>query len=204
MSDSAKVYIIDDDAGVRESLTLLLERGHITVEAFASAEDFLAGMRWEACSCAIVDIRMLGMNGMQLQSELARRGCRIPLIFLTGYGDIAQSVQAIKAGAVDFLTKPVTAKELLHSVQEALQESQRRFAQTEIQQTYASRLASLTEREREVMSLAVQGLANKDVARLLGISHRTVEIHRAKVFHKTGAASLIDLGRIADVMDGGT
>lgn len=204
MNQTAKVFIIDDDSAVRESLTLLLEQGHITVETFANAEDFLTAERWEPCSCAIVDIRMLGMNGMQLQSELTRRGCRMPLVFLTGYGDIAQSVQAIKAGAVDFLTKPVTAKELLRSVQEALQESQRRFAQVEIHQTYASRLGSLTEREREVMSLAVQGLANKDVARRLGISHRTVEIHRAKVFHKTGAASLIDLGRIANMMDDGT
>ena len=111
MNQSAKVFIIDDDPGVRESLTLLLERGHIRVESFASADDFIAIDRWEPCSCAIVDIRMLGMNGLQLQSELARRGCRMPLIFLTGYGDIAQSVQAVKAGAVDFLTKPVSGKE---------------------------------------------------------------------------------------------
>lgn len=121
----------------------------------------------------------------------------MPLIFLTGDGDIVQSVQVVKAGAVDFLTMPVTGKELFHCLQKALQESQRLFAQAELQQTYASRLANLTAREREVMSLSVQGLDNNDIARRLDISHRTVEIHRARVLQKTDVASLIDLGRMA-------
>lgn len=200
MNDAVKVFIIDDDPAVRESLAMMLEESGLPVETFASAEDFLAVDRWVPRSCAIVDMRMPGMNGMQLQRELTRRGCQIPLIFLTGYGDIAQSVQTIKAGAVDFLTKPVTGKELLNSVLMAMEESKLRYHHIEQEQDAASRLVTLTERELDVLSLAAKGLANKEIARQLGISYRTVEVHRARVMHKTGAATLIELSRIAGAM----
>jgi FixJ family two-component response regulator len=197
MNEQVTIFIIDDDPAVRESLTLLLEMEHVNVVSFACAEDFLTAAPWGPCSCAIVDIHMPGMDGMQLQQELARRGSPLPLIFLTGYGEIAQSVRAVKSGAVDFLTKPVTADALLSSVQAALMASASRLAQVEEHQSNASRLASLTEREREVMALAVQGLANKEIARHLDISYRTVEVHKARVMHKTGAATLVDLVRLA-------
>ncbi|HUY04101.1 MAG TPA: response regulator [Rhodocyclaceae bacterium] len=190
--------MVDDDPAVRDSLALLLEEGNFAVETFDSADAFLAAGRPAPCSCAIVDIRMPGMDGMQLQAELSRRGVRLPLIFLTGHGDISLSVRAIKAGAIDFLTKPVTGTALLESVQLALLESERLRTQAETMQVAAARVACLTEREREVMVLAVEGLANKEIARRLGISHRTVEIHKARVMHKTGADTLIDLARIAE------
>lgn len=194
----ATVFVVDDDPAVRDSLTLLLEQEDVVVESFASAEDFLAACRPTPHSCAIVDIRMPGMNGLQLQAEFSRRGTPLPLIFLTGHGDIPMSVRAIKAGAVDFLTKPIMGSALLCSVKAALQESEQMCLQAEANQTATARIAGLTEREREVMALAVEGLPNKEIARRLGISHRTVEIHKARIMHKTGADTLLDLARIAD------
>jgi len=199
MNDNPTVFVVDDDPPVRDSLTLLLEQADIVVEAFDSAEGFLAVCRsMPRRSCAIVDIRMPGMDGMQLQAELSRRGVLLPLIFLTGHGDIPLSVRAIKAGAIDFLTKPVTGAALLESVKTALRESERLSVQAAANHTATTRVASLTEREREVMALAVGGLPNKEIARRLGISHRTVEIHKARIMHKTGADTLLDLARIAE------
>ncbi len=196
--NGATVFVVDDDPAVRDSLELLLEQEDLVVLTFDSAEAFLAGYRRAPRSCAIVDIRMNGMNGIQLQAELSRRGTLMPLIFLTGHGDIPLSVRAIKAGAVDFLTKPVMGSALLTSVAAALRESERLSLQAEAHQTAATKVASLTEREREVMALAVEGLPNKEIARHLGISHRTVEIHKARIMHKTGADTLLDLARIAE------
>ena len=198
MNENATVFVIDDDAAVRESLTLLLELEAFTVKSFDSAEAFLAANPSARRSCAIIDIRMTGMDGTQLQAELLRRNIRLPIIFLTGYGSIPLSVLSIKAGAVDFLTKPITGTSLLESVQAALFDSERLSIQAQENQTASTLLASLTEREREVMLLAVEGLSNKSIARQLGISHRTVEIHKARVLHKTGAETLIDLARIAE------
>lgn len=198
MNGDATVFVVDDDPAVRDSLTLLLEQEEFTVETFASAEVFLENCRSARRSCAIVDIRMPGMDGMQLQAELSRRNLLLPIIFLTGHGDIPLSVRAIKAGAVDFMTKPVTGTALLESVQAALLESDRLSMHAEENLTATARVASLTEREREVMVLAVDGLPNKEIARCLGISHRTVEIHKARIMHKTGAETLLDLARIAE------
>jgi RNA polymerase sigma factor (sigma-70 family) len=197
MMDTATVFVIDDDPAVRDSLTLLLEQEDFAVETFASGEAFLAASRPIARACAIVDIRMPGIDGLSLHAELTRRGIALPVLFLTGHGDIPMSVRAIKAGAVDFLTKPVTGADLLEGVRAALRESERLHSQTEVNLTAQAVLESLTSREREVMQLAVSGLANKEIGQHLGISYRTVEIHRARVMRKTGAKTLLDLAAIA-------
>ena len=198
MNANAKVFVVDDDPAVRDSLALLLEQDNIGVESFDSAESFLSGCRPGPHSCAIVDMRMPGMDGLQLQDELSRRGVVLPIIFLTGHGTVPQSVRAIKAGAVNFLTKPVTGTALLESVREALRESDRLCMTANTSQTAAVRVASLTERERDVMMLAVEGRSNKEIARQLGISHRTVEVHKARIMQKTGTDTLIDLARLVE------
>ncbi|WP_047548566.1 response regulator transcription factor [Methylotenera sp. G11] len=193
----ATVFIVDDDSAVRDSLMLMIEQEGIRVETYGNGEDFLSVCQNGIYGCAILDIRMPGMDGMQLQQELNRRNIKLPIVFLTGHGDIPLSVKAVKTGAVDFLTKPVTRENLLSSVKSALLESQRLVTQLENGQDAKSKLADLTEREREVMTLAVAGSPNKEIARRLGISHRTVEIHKSKIMHKTGATNLLDLARIA-------
>jgi FixJ family two-component response regulator len=201
MNGHPLIYLVDDDHAVRDSLSLLLEGEGFAVVAFTSAEDFLGSGVPMQCSpsCCIVDIRMPGMDGMALQAELVRRGIALPVIVLTGHGTIPQSVRAIKSGAVDFLTKPVTASTLLESVSNALHECDRLMAQSVVSMTAATRLESLTDREREVLALVVTGLANKEVARSLGISHRTVEIHKARIMFKTGVANVFDLARLSEL-----
>lgn len=194
----ATVFIVDDDAAVRDSLMLMIEQEGISVKTFSNGEDFLADYRNGTFGCAIIDIRMPGMDGLQLQQELSLRDMQLPIIFLTGHGDIPLSVKAIKAGAVDFLTKPVTRESLLSSVRSAILESKRLMTEFANGEDAKSKLADLTEREREVMALAVGGSPNKEIARRLGISHRTVEIHKSKIMHKTGATNLLDLARIAN------
>lgn len=193
------VYVVDDDLAVRDSLTMLLEQDGINTETFASANEFLSACgSLNQIACAIIDVRMPDMDGLELQAELAKRKIQLPIIFLTGHGDIPMSVRAIKSGAVDFLTKPITGRALKESVQAALAESEKLLTQSESINTAAKRLSSLTHREQEVMALAVTGLSNKDIARHLGISHRTVEIHKARVMHKTGTETLLDLAHLAE------
>lgn len=191
------VFIVDDEPAIRDSLALMIEQDRLAVETFESAEAFLSACHEESFGCIIIDIRMPGMDGMQLQDELSRRGILLPVIFLTGHGDIPMSVRAIKAGAVDFLTKPVTRDKLLASVRSAIQSGEKMLAKVARIQQARSLLADLTDREREVMALAAGGHPNKEIARRLGISHRTVEIHKAKIMHKTGAVNLLDLARMA-------
>lgn len=197
MSTETIIFVVDDDTAVRDSLTLLIEQEGLVVRAFDSAEAFLAASLPECRGCAVIDVRMPGMDGVQLQAELASRAIPLPVIFLTAYGDIPMTVRAVKAGAVDFLTKPVTREALMRSVEAALDECDRLQAQVESNQAATSRIAALTGREREVMALAVEGHANKEIARRLGISHRTVEIHKGRIMQKTGTGSLLDLARIA-------
>lgn len=199
-SQQPTVFIIDDEPAIRDSLTLLLEQEGIQVHAFENAESFLNGAHHLDCqhkSCLILDVRMPGISGIQLQAELTDQKNPIPIIFLTGYGDIPTSVKAIKTGAVDFLTKPVTRAKLLASIQSAFFESEKRIEADKHNQDIQSRLLGLTKREREVMMLAIQGFHNKEIASHLGISYRTVEIHRSNIMHKTGAINLLDLARIA-------
>ncbi len=190
------VFIVDDDAAIRDSLSLMIEQENIAVQVFDSAETFLAAYQPECPGCAIVDIRMPGMDGIELHEALLKRNILLPIIFLTGHGDIPMSVQAMKAGAVDFLTKPVTRERLLMAIRAAIQQSERLLSENANHQEALSHLASITDRERAVMLLAVQGHPNKHIARQLGISHRTVEIHKSKIMQKTGAVNLLDLARI--------
>lgn len=193
----ASVFIVDDDPAVRDSLTLMIAQEGMPVQTYASAEDFLAGVSADSFGCVIIDIRMPAMDGLQLQEVLTKRNILLPIIFLTGHGDIPMSVRAIKAGAADFLTKPVTRIKLLAAVRAAIIECERAFSAQASLQLARSLISHLTEREHDVMTLAVQGYPNKEIARSLGISHRTVEIHKSKIMHKTGAINLLDLARIA-------
>lgn len=191
------MYIVDDDPAVRDSLSLMMKQEKIGVLSFDSADAFLNAYQPDYYGCIIIDISMPGMGGLQLQNELSRRGIMLPVIFLTGHGDIPMSVNAIKAGAIDFLTKPVTREKLLTSVRSALFEAKKKMSAAKYNQATRSRIATLTKREREVMRLAAQGCTNKEIASQLGISHRTVEIHRSKIMYKTGATNVIDLAHIA-------
>ncbi len=190
------VFLIDDDPAVRESLSMLLESEGYTVAAFASGVAFLAAYAPGTPGCALLDLHMPDMDGLQLQAEMARRGLALPIVFLTGFGDIPTTVTAIKAGAVDFLSKAATSEAVFASVAAAMQEDEHRRERAHRNHSAAERLSRLTERERAVMRLAVQGLANKEIARRLGISHRTVEIHKAQVMKKTGTDSVVELARV--------
>ncbi len=200
-TSEATVFIVDDDPAIRDSLTLMIGQENLTVHSYASAEDFLEAAEPNCLGCIIIDIRMQGMDGMQLQEALSQRNTLLPIIFLTGHGNIPMSVRAIKAGALDFLTKPVTREKLMAALHAAVLESERMLSENASQQDAVSRIAGLTDRERDVLKLAIQGYANKEIARHLGISHRTVEIHKSKIMHKTGAVNLLDLARIAHVGD---
>ena len=193
---SPTIFIVDDDPAIRDSLALMIEQENMAVQVFESAEAFLQVYQPECRGCAIIDVRMNGMDGTDLYEVLLARNILLPVIFLTGHGDIPMSVQAMKNGAVDFLTKPVTREKLMISVRAAIQKSEIVLSEKANHQAALSHLAHLTERERDVMRLAVQGHPNKHIARQLGISHRTVEIHKSKIMQKTGAINLLDLARI--------
>lgn len=186
--NQAIVYIVDDDEAVRDSLTILCETEGFQVESYPSAEAFLEAFRPERHGCLILDVRMERMSGPQLHAELKRRGSALPVIFLTGHGDIPMSVRAIKEGALDFLTKPVDGDELLARIHDAL-------GQNREQAERCRWLDSLTQREKEIMKLAISGQPNKEIGRVLGISHRTVELHRSHLLRKSGCASLLELAQ---------
>lgn len=191
------VFIVDDDDAFRDSLEVLFESVGIENRGFASANEFLAAGVETGGGCLVLDIRMPGMSGLDLQAELNRRGARLPILFMTGHGDVPMAVRAMKAGAMDFLTKPFSHQELLDRVQAALKsEADDRERATEAGEL-SKRHARLTPREGEVFELVVAGLANKVIANRLGISQRTVEIHRAQVMAKMKAGSLAELVRMA-------
>jgi FixJ family two-component response regulator len=194
---SATVFIIDDDPAVRDALSMMIEQEGYSVKTFEGAEEFLSTYQQEVLGCAVVDVRMPQINGLTLQKLMIDRGMLLPIIFLTGHGDIPMSVDAIKAGAYDFLTKPVTREKLLASIRTAIIESDKKLSEYASIQEAKGLLEDLTEREREVMLLAINGFPNKEIARRLNISHRTVEIHKSKIMHKTGAINLLDLASIA-------
>ncbi|MDH3634130.1 MAG: response regulator [Gammaproteobacteria bacterium] len=194
------VYVVDDDPSARESLCWLLGTEGIASQAFASAQAFLEFWSSDCNGCIMVDIRMPGKSGLQLQEELNARHNLMPVIVLTGHADVPVAIRAMKQGAYDFLEKPYADEELLACVKTAL-ELGREISDAEIEKTRAANaLENLTEREREVMCLVVEGNTNKAVAAQLGISEKTVEIHRARVMEKTAARSLSELVRICLIL----
>lgn len=195
------VFIVDDDAAVRDALAMLLEAAGYAVATFPAASDFLDTCTPSTQGCIILDVDMPEMDGPTLQVELIRRGLRLPVIFLTGKGTIPVTVRAMKAGAIDFLTKPVEGSMLLARVKEALEKGSWQLKRALANQSSSSRLEKLTKREREVMVLAVAGHTSKEIAQRLGISYRTVEIHRAHVMQKTGATNLLELARMANALE---
>ena len=190
------VFVVDDDSGVRSSIRVLLKSVGIATTAFSSAREFLAAYDAGQPGCLVLDIRMPGMSGMELQLELNRMGAVLPVLFITGHGDVPMAVEAMQQGAFDFLQKPFRDQDLIHRVQKALErDGEHRIAlrQTE---TIKSRLETLTPREREVLELLAQGHQNKVMAADLGLSQRTVEIHRANVMDKMQARSVAQLVRM--------
>jgi FixJ family two-component response regulator len=198
MSDKIPiVFVVDDDKAVRKSLARLIKSVGLTVEAFSSAREFLERDPSDGPSCLVLDVRMPGLSGLDLQKELGKMGYTIPIIFITGYGDIPMSVQTIKRGAIDFLTKPINDQDLLDAIHRAIEQDKRiRGEQYEIE-TIKQRVDSLTPREREVFSLVVTGMLNKQIAHDLRMSEKTVKTHRSKVMDKMQASSLAELVRLA-------
>jgi len=199
---SPAVFVIDDDDAVRESLTRLLEAHRLQVRSYGSAEEFLGALRPNASGCLLLDVRLPRMSGPELQATLAARGMRLPIIFLTGQGDIPMSVRALQAGALDFLEKPVAGELLVERVRAALRaEAKQRREEAHVESARVSYM-QLTPREREVMGFVAAGHSSKEIARRLGISHRTVEIHRTRVMHKMHATNLIELAAAAAACNG--
>ena len=191
------VFIVDDDVSVRESLELLVQNENWKPETFASAKEFLNHPRKPIPSCLVLDLSLPGLNGLELQRHLAVEHIDMPIIFITGYGDVPKTVQAMKAGAVEFLTKPINNEALVSAIRNALQRSQLALAQNAEMQELRDRYASLTPREQQVMALVVSGLLNKQVGGELGISEITVKAHSGQVMQKMKANSFADLVKIA-------
>jgi len=197
MTDARVVFVVDDDPSVRSSLKFLLSTVGLQVESFDSVDSFLRKKLPDTSSCLVLDVRLPGLSGLDFQRDLVAKNIRIPIVFLTGHGDIPSSVRAIKAGALDFLTKPFGAQDLLNLVHTGLtQDRERRAKQSDLDRLQR-RFDSLTPREREVLPLVVSGLLNKQAAARLSISEITLQIHRTNVMRKMEADSLADLVRMA-------
>jgi FixJ family two-component response regulator len=194
------VMVIDDDESVRVALTNLFRSMHFGVQVFGSAPELMGSTLPDTASCLVLDIRLPGVNGLELQGELAKAGIHLPIVFMTGHGDIPMSVKAMKAGAIDFLTKPFRDQDMLDAVTRALQHDRERRDGEESKSKLRRLFESLTPREREVMTLVTKGLMNKQIAGELGVSEITVKIHRGQVMRKMGARSLADLVRMAEVL----
>ena len=191
-------FVVDDDASLRESLKDLIRSVGLRVEAFASAQEFLHSKRPDVPGCLVLDVRLEGLSGLDLQKRMAEADIEVPVIFITGHGDIPMTVQAMKAGAVEFLTKPFRDQDLLDAIQQALERDRNAREQRAKIAELHRRFDSLTPREREVMTLVVAGLLNKQIAGDLGTSEASVKVHRQHVMEKIGAGSLAELVRMAD------
>jgi len=196
--DQPVVVIIDDDPDIRDALKDLLETVDLPTALFATASEFLASKRPQGPCCIVADVRLPGLSGLDFQQELARENNPIPLIFITGHGDIPMSVRAMKAGAVEFLTKPLRDQDLLDAIQAALRRDRARLEDERKVADLRTRQESLTARERQVMALLVAGRVNKQIAAEIAISEVTVRLHRGQIMRKMRASSLADLIRIAD------
>lgn len=196
ISQTPTVFIVDDDEGVRNSLRFLLRSVGLATGVFAAASEFLDDYTPDKPGCLVLDVRMPGMSGLELQQQLNVRGAVIPVIFITGHGDVPMAVEAMQQGAFDFLQKPFRDQDLIDRIQRALERDARSRAALAEHARIRERLDSLTPREREVLALMARGMPNKIMAAELGISQRTIEIHRARVMEKSGAASLAQLVRM--------
>ena len=196
------VFVIDDDPSVRSSLKFLLSTVGLQVESFASADAFLLKKSPDAPSCLVLDVRLPGLSGLDFQRELAARNARIPIIFLTGHGDIPMSVRAMKAGAVEFLTKPFRDQDLLDAVRLALERDRARREQDKEVMILQQRFDSLTSREQEVISMVASGMLNKQIADQLGTAESTVNVQRSRAMEKMQAESLVDLIRMIEKLKG--
>ncbi|MBB3612372.1 response regulator transcription factor [Rhizobium sp. BK602] len=192
------IYVVDDDPSVRDGLDSLLRSVGYDVGSFASPRDFLAHRRSFGPACLVLDVRMPDASGLDFQDDLAKSGNPLPIIFLTGHGDVPMSVRAMKAGAVEFLLKPFREQDLLDAIRQALEKDRIRLRQEEADADLQARFSTLTAREREVMALVAQGRLNKQVAAELGLSEITVKVHRGQAMRKMHASSLADLIRMAD------
>ncbi len=194
----AMVFVIDDDASVRKSLTRVMTSAGYAVEVFASARDFLARDAFVGPCCLVLDVRMPGLTGLDVQDALAGSGHRMPIVFITGHGDIPMSVKAMKRGAVDFLTKPFDIENLLEAIERAVTKDVKDLGEEGRTAEVLGRVKRLTPRETEVFALVVTGMLNKQIADALGIGEKTVKVHRARVMEKMQAGSVAELVRLAD------
>jgi RNA polymerase sigma factor (sigma-70 family) len=200
MEEKRVVYVIDDDASMREALRSLFASVSLRVETFGSAPDFLESKLPDSAVCLVVDVRLPGLSGLDFQAELSKANIDVPIIFITGHGDIPMSVKAMKAGAVEFLTKPFRDQDLLDAVKLALEKDEAKRKSREKSATVRSLFESLTPREQEVIRLVTAGLMNKQVAAEMGVSEITVKVHRGNVMRKMMASSLADLIRMVDIL----
>lgn len=194
------VFIVDDDEAVRDSLTSLLESVGLQVRAFGSTAQFLQGKLPEVPSCLVLDVRLPGSSGLDFQAEMARANIQIPVIFITGHGDIPMSVRAMKAGALEFLTKPLREQDLLDAVQAGLARDRTRRTSDQDMSKLRAQFDQLTAREQEVIGYVTAGLMNKQIAAEIGVSEITVKVHRGNAMRKMGAKSLAELVRMADAL----
>jgi RNA polymerase sigma factor (sigma-70 family) len=199
-SSEAVVCVVDDDSDIRDGVKLLLESVGITCIAFGSTRDFLESEQIENANCLILDVRLPGAGGLDLQAELTRAQIKTPIIFITAHGDIPMSVRAIKAGAIEFLTKPFREQDLLDAVGTALESDRMQRSQNQDLRDLQVRFETLTERERKVMTFVIAGLLNKQTAAQMGVSEVTVKVHRHRLMNKLGAKSLPDLVRMAEIL----
>jgi RNA polymerase sigma factor (sigma-70 family) len=202
MTGAPVVFVVDDDPSVRSSLKFLLSSVGLQVESFDSAETFLQRKPPDAPSCLVLDVRLRGLSGLDFQRELAARNIRIPIVFVTGHGDIPMSVRAMKAGAIEFLTKPYRDQDLLDAVRIALERDRARREQEKDVTDLQQRFDSLTPREQEVISKVVSGMLNKQIAGELGTAENTVKVHRSRAMEKMNAQSFADLVRMIEKLKG--
>jgi FixJ family two-component response regulator len=204
MQGGRTIYLVEDDVSVRTAIARLLTTAGYAVEQFASAADFLLEDLEQRAGCLVLDVCLPGPSGLQLQEALNRRQCALPIIFLTGHGDIPMSVRAIKAGAIDFLTKPVVLSDLVRAIEAGLASFQRYRELNEFKQTIQARLNHLSLREKQVLEEVMKGRLNKQIATTLGIAERTVKAHRAKIMQKMCVESVAELARTMAFIEGST